>query len=114
MLETDGGRVLAISSMGKTLAEAVQKSNKIAEEIQFEGKYFQKRHWKRCLETFVIKISMNYRVSQLAEILNVRDYNQRLSDVNILRIELTSRYIMHPTTSGFLHFMDCRMMVMHL
>ena len=44
---------------------------------------------------------MNYRVSQLAEILNVRDYNQRLSDVNILHIETDSRYIMHPATSVF-------------
>lgn len=53
MLETDGGRVLAISSMGKSLAEAVQKSNKIAEEIQFEGKYFR-RDIGKDVEAFVL------------------------------------------------------------
>lgn len=39
---TDGGRVLAISSFGKNIAEAVEKSLKNAEIIQFEGKYFRR------------------------------------------------------------------------
>ena len=44
---------------------------------------------------------MNYRVSQLAEILNVKDYNRALSDVKILHAETDSRYIMHPESSAF-------------
>lgn len=44
---------------------------------------------------------MNYRVSQLAEILNVKDYNRALSDVTILHVETDSRYIMHPESSAF-------------
>lgn len=41
-LKTDGGRVLAVSSLGKTMTEAVQKCNEIAEQIHFEGKYYRK------------------------------------------------------------------------
>ena len=44
---------------------------------------------------------MNYRVGQLAEILNVRDYNHRLSDVVVLHVETDSRYVMHPESSVF-------------
>ncbi len=38
---TNGGRVLAITSFGNTLSEAVSKSMKTAENINFEGKYYR-------------------------------------------------------------------------
>lgn len=38
---TNGGRVLAITSLGNTLSEAVSKSMKTAENINFEGKYYR-------------------------------------------------------------------------
>jgi phosphoribosylamine--glycine ligase len=38
---TNGGRVLAVTSLGNTLREAVSKSMKTAENISFEGKYFR-------------------------------------------------------------------------
>lgn len=41
-LVTDGGRVIAISSYGDTHAEALAKSMKGAEQIQYEGKYFRR------------------------------------------------------------------------
>lgn len=39
---TDGGRVLAITSFGKNLDEAVSKSFENAEKIKFDGKYYRK------------------------------------------------------------------------
>jgi phosphoribosylamine---glycine ligase len=39
---TSGGRVMAITSMGSTLARALEKSLVNAETIQFEGKYFRR------------------------------------------------------------------------
>jgi phosphoribosylamine--glycine ligase len=39
---TNGGRVLAISSFGKDMKEALAKSYKNAEKIEFEGKYFRR------------------------------------------------------------------------
>lgn len=39
---TNGGRVLAISSFGDTMEEALNQSYKNAEKIQFEGKYYRK------------------------------------------------------------------------
>ncbi|MDX2248953.1 MAG: phosphoribosylamine--glycine ligase [Bacteroidia bacterium] len=39
---TDGGRVMALSSFGETISEAVNKSLLNAEKIQFEGKYFRR------------------------------------------------------------------------
>jgi phosphoribosylamine--glycine ligase len=38
---TSGGRVIAVSSYGKDKAEALAKSFKEAQKIQFEGKYFR-------------------------------------------------------------------------
>ena len=41
-LVTNGGRVLAVTALGKTLAGALAKSNQTAAEIDFQGKYFRK------------------------------------------------------------------------
>jgi phosphoribosylamine--glycine ligase len=38
---TNGGRVLAVTSLGNSLSEAVLKSMKTAENISFEGKYYR-------------------------------------------------------------------------
>ena len=40
-LQTSGGRVLAVTSFGKDIASALSLSNKNAEKIQFEGKYYR-------------------------------------------------------------------------
>jgi phosphoribosylamine---glycine ligase len=39
---TNGGRVMAITSYGENIPAALKKSNKIASEIEFEGKNFRK------------------------------------------------------------------------
>jgi phosphoribosylamine--glycine ligase len=39
---TNGGRVLAISSFGNSMEEALNKSYAIAEKIDFEGKYYRR------------------------------------------------------------------------
>lgn len=39
---TNGGRVLAVSSFGKDMNDALQKSYNNAEKISFEGKYYRK------------------------------------------------------------------------
>lgn len=41
-LITNGGRVIALTSMGKDFKEALQKSYASAEKIAFEGKYYRK------------------------------------------------------------------------
>jgi phosphoribosylamine--glycine ligase len=41
-LVTNGGRVLAVTSLGDTLEGALAKSNQTAKDITFEGKYFRK------------------------------------------------------------------------
>lgn len=41
-LLSDGGRVMAVTSYGADLQEALARSNANAERIQFEGKYFRK------------------------------------------------------------------------
>ena len=38
---TNGGRVFAITSFGKTIEEAVGKSFAAAEEVSYEGKYYR-------------------------------------------------------------------------
>ena len=39
---TNGGRVLALTSFGVDMTDALAKSNKKAGEVSFEGKYFRK------------------------------------------------------------------------
>ena len=39
---TNGGRVIALSSIGKNMKEALQTSFKNAEAIKYEGKYYRK------------------------------------------------------------------------
>src|ERR1700746_297933 len=39
---TNGGRVIAITSFGKTMEEALNKSFANAERIQYKGKYYRK------------------------------------------------------------------------
>lgn len=39
---TTGGRVLALTALGKTMEEALEISNQNASKIEFEGKYFRK------------------------------------------------------------------------
>ena len=39
---TNGGRIIAITSYGEDIPSALKKSNKIAAEIDFDGKYFRK------------------------------------------------------------------------
>ena len=39
---TNGGRVLALTSTGRTLEQALETSRQNAEKIQFEAKYFRK------------------------------------------------------------------------
>lgn len=41
-LVTNGGRVMAITSFGKTIEAAVAASNKIAEKVNYKGKYYRK------------------------------------------------------------------------
>ncbi len=41
-LLTNGGRVLAVTSFGNNIAEAVEKSKKILEKVSFEGMYFRR------------------------------------------------------------------------
>lgn len=41
-LQTSGGRVLAVTGLGKNLGEAISKSQKAAEEINYRGKYFRR------------------------------------------------------------------------
>lgn len=42
LIETNGGRVLAVTSYGNTLSEAVDKSRKILEKISFEGMNYRR------------------------------------------------------------------------
>ncbi len=39
---TDGGRVLAVSSLAETLSEAIDRSKEILEQIHFEGMYYRR------------------------------------------------------------------------
>jgi phosphoribosylamine--glycine ligase len=39
---TNGGRVMALTGMARSMASAVRKSQKMAKKVQFKGKYFRK------------------------------------------------------------------------
>ena len=39
---TNGGRVLAVSSLAETLSEAIDRSKEILEQIHFEGMYYRR------------------------------------------------------------------------
>jgi phosphoribosylamine--glycine ligase len=41
-LQVAGGRVLAVTATGQTVAEAAEKSREAAEAIRFEGKQFRR------------------------------------------------------------------------
>jgi phosphoribosylamine---glycine ligase len=41
-VKTNGGRVLAVTSLGDSLTEALEMSRRNAEKIRFEGKYYRK------------------------------------------------------------------------
>lgn len=41
VIETNGGRVLAATAIGKSLEEALRKSYEITDKIEYEGKYFR-------------------------------------------------------------------------
>ncbi|MFN8280028.1 MAG: phosphoribosylamine--glycine ligase [Saprospiraceae bacterium] len=41
-LVTTGGRVIAVSSLAEGLSEALSSSNRLADEIKFDGKYFRR------------------------------------------------------------------------
>ena len=41
-VHTNGGRVLAVTSMGSSMQRAMDKSLMNAEVIEFEGKYYRK------------------------------------------------------------------------
>ena len=40
-LLTNGGRVLAVTSLGTDISDALKKSNEVAKKISFENKYFR-------------------------------------------------------------------------
>lgn len=42
MVVTNGGRVMALTGISNTLERAIQKSQKAAQDIKFEGKYYRK------------------------------------------------------------------------
>jgi len=41
-LVTSGGRVLAVTSLGESIEDALETSNKNADAIKFDGKYYRK------------------------------------------------------------------------
>jgi phosphoribosylamine--glycine ligase len=54
-LVTNGGRVLGVSSVGKTLEEALQKAYKAVEKISFEGMQYRKDIGKKALSLKIKK-----------------------------------------------------------
>ena len=42
VIVTNGGRVLAVTSFGNSITEAVQQSQKVLEKIEFEGMYYRR------------------------------------------------------------------------
>ena len=57
VLQTSGGRVLAITSMGKDIATAVAISNKNAEKIQFEKKQYRTDIGEDLITNYELKVN---------------------------------------------------------
>jgi phosphoribosylamine--glycine ligase len=38
-IQTNGGRVIAVTSLGADIPSALDRSRKLADEVQFEGKF---------------------------------------------------------------------------
>lgn len=53
-LVTDGGRVLAVTGTGKTLANAIDQAYKGVAEIKFEGAHFRKDIGKKAVHTLAV------------------------------------------------------------
>ena len=47
-LVTNGGRVLCVTALGESVFEAQQKALKLAEQIQWTGRFLSSRYWSSC------------------------------------------------------------------
>ncbi|EDJ91671.1 phosphoribosylamine--glycine ligase [Haemophilus influenzae R3021] len=55
-LVTNGGRVLCVTALGESVFEAQQKALKLAEQIQWSGRFLSSRYWLQGCGTRVAKI----------------------------------------------------------
>ncbi len=49
-LLTDGGRVLGVTALGRTVGEAIERAYAAADVIQFQGKHFRRDIGRRALQ----------------------------------------------------------------